>query len=721
MMFNLTRVTLPMLLILALQAMVAYAQEDPETARGVAALAATIEATGPMWLEAVEEEPLAPDLEGFAVELVDRDDIVSAEVQGDVVGATTADGIVMRFTAPPPGVRGSGGIRAGTAAHLIAGAVTGRQHSYGDLVPTGKALVIHGHHSGYKDMRSEFRAVLEEAGYVVDGRRGLPEDFAAMSEAAIIVVDAHGSVEQVNGAERYMIQSDYLDDASPLQGSALGGWYLSLKENELGIYHRVEFDKNSVPKRSYWGVDIYDSWLESNIDSMVPNALVLLLTCHSADSARPWSLFREKGAGAMLGFTGVLDSSFGWKWGLSLLKYVLGTSTDRPSETAPYLRPWALHDAFDRIISKPGFAHGADWSTHTNASYHKYKTAKPVLQKAVAGPDNFSAAPHIDQAWIYRLPGSVDYTLALWGAFGPPDDCTLTIDGRPLQLQSTAVGLATPWNAVLPAGVYGDLVLTDGWGRQSNPVTISEFTAHVSVDYDDDYYAGAIELEYTEPVAAAQLYRAPTDELVFAGAPAWNQDRIRRWLEKHDEPLAQTFSSYDEMSPGWPLVMGIGDVRIHWDFDSVKTHDQTTYVTRDHGERVHRATDMTAFFGPHGRVQVFMPVATEPDNAIRDGLTSVQMQIELRNVRINGQTSPPVNIRCDVDEAQTTYDWRTGVLNALQLQEEHYTLRMDAVHLGPKPYDPDDRAASPVPLYPRYSDAHRCPDFVHLHASLWGR
>lgn len=290
----------PLLVILALCSTAAFTQDnlDPETAEGVAALAATIEATGPMWLEAVEEEPLAPDLEAFTADLVDRDDIATAEALDNVVRATTTDGIIMRFTAPPPGVRGAGGVRTGTATHLIAGAVTGRERSYGDLVPTGKALVIHGHHSGYKDMRSEFRAVLEKAGYAVEGRRGLPEDFAAMSEAAIIVVDAHGSVERVDGADRYMIQSDYLDDVTPAEGSALGGWYLSLKENELGIYHRVEFDKNSVPKRSYWGMDIYDSWLESNIDSMVPNALVILLTCHSADSARPWSLFREKGAGA---------------------------------------------------------------------------------------------------------------------------------------------------------------------------------------------------------------------------------------------------------------------------------------------------------------------------------------------------------------------------------------------------------------------------------------
>lgn len=686
------------LLVLVICAVEVGAQEgDLEVVRGATALAATIEATGPLWFDAVEQaHPARPDLQAFAELLIGREDIADAEALDDTVSATTVDGIAMRFTAPPPGVLGTGGALARTPARFVADVATSHTHAYGDLVPRGKALVIHGYHSGYRDKRKFFRQALEQGGYTVEDRRGTPEDFAAMSEAAIIVVAAHGSVKEMNGTRRFMIQSDYQDDLSALLGEMHGQWYLPLKENEMGVYHRVQYDDDDHPVRSYWGVDIYDVWLEKNLESMVPNALVLWLTCHGADIDSPWSIFKARGAGAMLAFTGTVDTFFAAKWCLRLLQYVLGTSNERPSETAPLHRPWTVHDAFDRIISEDDWQQGYDWTNHANPAYRHYGRAAPVLRKAVAGPDNFSAAPHIDQAWVYRMPGSRDYTLALWGAFGNPQDCTLTIGGRRLQFEFTPSGFGTPWNASLPPNVYGDLVLTDGWGRKSNPVTVSEFKARIAMDYDDPYMAGSIVVDYTEPVVGARLYRVPSNEMVFAGVPAWNQDRVRRWIEQQDQELAQTFASYDDLSPGWPLVWGIGDVQISWDFDSVKTVDNSTYVTRDSGQRTFRATDMATYFGSHARLQVFVPPAADPGEAVCEALVSLAMQVELRNVTINGEAAEgPWRIGPDLTEAQTTYSWRRGLLDAVHVQGEKGAWKIEAVQLTPHPYNPDDRAALP--------------------------
>ncbi|MFW5868138.1 MAG: hypothetical protein ACOCX2_09995, partial [Armatimonadota bacterium] len=584
---------LPILLILVLCTTAGFAQNDPGAVEGAAALADTIDATGELWLEAVREEPLDPDLEAFAARLAERDDIASAEARDSDVRVITADGIRMRFSATPPGILGGGSLPALAPVRSIAEAATGEPRCLGDQVPMGTALVIHGHHGGHQDVRPAFRAVLEEAGYTVDPRPGVLEDFADMSDAAIVVINAHGGVDEIDGVGHFHIQSDYVED---LPAPILQEWYMWLQDWELGIYHSIEWDESQtprVPERSWWGVDIYDTWLENNLEPMVPNALVVLLTCHGADLQTPWTVFKDKGAGAFLGFTETVNEDFSTKWGLNFLKYILGTSTDRPFETAPYHRAWSLRDAFDRIKSKPGFARGYDYDSDPDYQGRGYKQPEPVMRKFWKEPDNFSAAPHIDSAMIGRAENGIDYVVDLWGGFGLAEDCTVMVGDRQVRCESVAGGGGMPLKVTVPPDVTGDLVVIDAWGRRSNPVTISEFATEVKIAHDDMMAAGEITLNYRELVTGSRLYMGLTDELIYAGLPAY---RFEEFLTSDPEPhglsVAEMLAkSVDIREMGYALVSGCGDWDLAWHFDSRKNFGGVVLRAKGEGTVSGQGTD----------------------------------------------------------------------------------------------------------------------------------
>ncbi|MFO8081041.1 MAG: hypothetical protein R6V07_12135 [Armatimonadota bacterium] len=681
---------LPVLLVaLILCTCTAFAQEVPDAEQGAAALAATMEGTGPLWLEAVREDPLDPDLEAFAARLAAREDIASAEARDNEVLAITADGIRFRFSATPPGILSSGSASALAPVRTIADAVTGEPRCLGDQVPKGRALVIHGHHGGHEDVRSAFRAVLKEAGYTVETRRGVLGDFEDMSDAAIVVINAHGGVDPLNGGGHYHIESDYMED---LPAPVLQEWYMWLKYGELGIYHRIEWDDSQtprVPKRSWWGVDIYDTWLENNLESMVPNALVLLLTCHGADLQTPWTVFKDKGAGAFLGFTGTVNEDFSTKWGLNFLKYILGTSTDRPSETAPYHRAWSLRDAFDRIKNKPGFARGYDYASDPDYQGKGYRQSEPVMRKFWTEPDSFSAAPHIDSAMIGRAENGTDYVVDLWGGFGLAEECTVMVGDRQVRCESVAGGGGMPLKVTVPPDLTGDLVVTDAWGRRSNPVTISEFATEVTIDYEDMMSAGEITLNYRELVTGSRLYMGLTDELIYAGLPAYRfEEFLTSDPQPHGLPVAEMLEqSVDIREMGYALVSGCGDWDLTWHFDSRKNFGGLVVRTTGDGAVSGQGTDSGGDDEPSVSFAVMLDpshddvAATTCDARV---LVSTRVPVE---ITIEGgfggvpMPSPAVML----GDTTVTYRQAEGALPAIDHQGTNARWTMPEVHLSPEP------------------------------------
>jgi len=678
--------------VIVLCVLIAHAAWGQDDAQFAASLEQTVSELSKAWLQAVQAEPFDPDLEGFAATLEAREDIVSAGVQDQIVLATTAEDVLVRFDATPPGVAGAG---TSSAPLVLGPALHGAPGQHWGMVPGGKALVIDGHHSGYEDRTEHFRQLLETAGYSVSTGTGFPQEFEQMADAAITVINAHGGTVKLADGAHFYIAAYSMDLPTQLRFADRRRW---LTEHEAAVYVKTEWNRTPqppVPVRTYYGYDLYDTWFERHIPRMKTDAFVLLLTCHGADLDSPWSVFSGKGAGAMLCFTNTADTDFIARWATKMLERTLAIGDRRPSPTAPLHRAQPLHDAFDAIHAEPENRIGQDWTQMPEYANKGWSRSAPVLKKRFAGPDGFSAHPHIDQGWIFRMPGAADYTLSLWGGFGSPEGCSLTIGGQPLQLQWTSAGIGSPWNAILPAGASGDVIFEDRWGRESNPVTVSLLRAQVSIDYEDRYCAGTVEVDYTEPVVGARLYQEIGDEFVFGGYPAWNIDRARVWFAEQEESPLQDWSEYEQMPPGWPLAWGIGNVSLRWDFESEKVVNDSRYVTHDHGQRSFRASDPMAYFGPFARVTVRLPVKGSPQEPECEALVRLEMDIDLKRVTLDGEPAH-LRIRPDVDEAQTTFDWETGVLHGVEVECDNCTWRLDDVELAPTPYDPDARAALPV-------------------------
>ncbi len=678
------------------------AQQDPVTAAEIETLAGTIEATGAQWFEAVEAaHPAQPDLDAFAEALRQRDDIVDAQAQNNRVMVTSAAGIILSYDVSETGALGYGrgqavsepAVRcAGLPTDLSLGAAVPAASDYaGDLVPDGKALIMRSSMPGYDDLTGKMENILDRAGLDTDPCKADLKNFPKIADASVVIINTHGDIRKAGGSDHYSLTANRFESTDAGMGS-LVQWlgfeshFSWLKEHELALAIAVKKHPDTdEPTGFVIGTVVFDTWFANHIDRMVTNSAVLLLTCKGANLSQPWEIFRERGASVFLGFTGRAGNKWASNWAIMLLERVYAQGDERPTPGAPLHRAQSFSDAFEIIKSTP--------------PYGPHPPIEAVLKKRTDRPDGFSAHPHIDQAWIYRMPGSADYTLALWGSFGPLDGATLLLDGQPLELKWAMPGIATPWNAVLPPGASGDLQLIDQWGRRSNRVTISQFQAQMTMNYEDQYCAGTVQLQYTEPVVGARLYREIDGDFVFAGSPAWNIDRVRQWSIEHNESEPQDWSDYGDMPGGWPLVWGIGDVQLRWDFESVKVVDDTPYVTSDHGARSYRATDMTAYFGPSARLQVHVPMAVDPDDDICEALVRLEMHIDLQDVTVAGEPGH-ILIQADPDEAEATYDCRSGVLERFEVQSEKGRWRIDSVQLAPDPYDPDDRASVPGLMCP---------------------
>jgi len=617
------------------------------------------------------------------------------------VVATTADGILVRFSAPYPGMLGVRSCAAPRPRSLdterlamlpvlpIGRAVAAEPRCLGDLVPGAKALLIHAHHSGYADPRPQFRPLLEQAGFTIEQGHGVPADYLKMQDASIIIINAHGGTTDIGGTKHFFIGSDFDED---LNVSDLTEWFLWLKRNEMAIERTIDRDETTKrPKRVVYGVDIFDTWLDNNLDSMVSNSFVLLMTCHGADLDTPWSIFKTKGASAFFGFENTTDNTWSATWVKELLERTLGQSEERPDETAPRLRAQCVEDAFDAIYAKPGYPLGPDWNQWYPGK--GYKRAIPVIRTFWQGACcNFSVSPHIDWAQIGRIEDSDDYEVALWGAFGLAEEAEVLLNEQPLEFTTHTGGGGAVFEVTVPNNMTGDLVVVDKWGRRSNLVTVSRFEATVEIDYDGPMCSGAMKLHHSELVVGARLYRGLSTDLIYAGWPAF---RIREMSDYWEQriPWMVSVPPIEETRP-YPLVCAQGDWELQWRFNSVRDlGGGVQIVVRGDGTGQGRGTDEDdpeAEMEPYASVMVNLNPSFGPwDTRVCDAEVTVFACVPLTIV-VPGMEAP-YGVVATGPAATVRYDQKEGVVPRVEAEGQWCRWRMEQVVLEPDPYDPEKR------------------------------
>ena len=680
-------------LLLVLAASVATAQPDPEDVEVARRLAGTLEETGELWFAAVDAAPLDTDLDAFAASLLARDDITETQVLDDAVLATTVEEITIHFSAPMPGVLGSGGMPGAAPQRLalfpgvqVGRAVAREPRCLGDLVPQGKALLIHAHHSGYADPRPQLVPLLERAGYTCELADGHLTSYLKMASAAIIFINTHGTTLPYRGADHYALASDHTED---LNVTDLAERVRSLRQGELFASREIRRDdQTKKPISVVYGTVIMDTWLERHIPAMVPNCLVLLNTCHSADLDTPWCILRDKGAGACFGYQNTTDNKWSVTWVRELLERTLGLSEERPDQAAPRLRAQCVEDAFDAIYAKPGYEAGPDW--HAYDPKTTYKRAIPVLRTWWEGAGcNFSVSPHIDWALMLREDNSDDYVVSLWGAFGLADEAQVLLDEQPLDFTTHTGGGGAVFEATVPNNTTGDLVVVDRWGRRSNPVTISRFQATVSIDYDGPMCSGTMRLHHSELVVASRLYRGLTDDLIFAGWPAF---RIREASEYWQErlPWAGPLPALEETRP-YALVSGEGDWQLDWHFDSVRALGPgVQIVVHDEGTAHGRGSDEDEPEGdeiePYAMVKVDLAPSFGPwDEPLCQAEVSVLAIVPV-TMEMGGMAHQTAIVAAGPG-ATVDYDQEDGMIPAVDAQGQFCRWQTTQVLLDPDPYD----------------------------------
>ena len=656
----------------------AYCQPEAVDPAAVQALATTLEETGQKWFEVVSDQPDNPDLNGFAGWLRARPDIVDATVGSRLVEATSADGIAIRFTDYEPGVAGTrSSPRRLRAREAVAGryaslpsalplwAVPREMRCYGDLVPQGKALIIDVLGDIVLDVDAEMRKILEYAGFEVVEKAGEVRDFLEMATASIVVVHSHGGTTA--DKKHYVVVAKYFESTDV---SNLTEYYTWLKGGELAVERSVKRHKvTKQPLKVVTGIDIYDTWFEKNLPSMVNNAALFFITCHSADLDTPWCIFKAKGASFFFGFDGVIGAPWDCEWATRLLDRVMGANIHDPWDKNPYRRPQSFEDAYSYILTRPQYQKHPVWGGVPIYHVHQWDDAC------------FSAYPHIDLAQIEPVPDAApDYLVSIQGAFGCEDEYSVYCGGERVPIARTGYRGGTFIDVLVPLDTTGPLVVHDKWGRHSNVIMISRFTANVEFDYDDMECAGKVKLKYDSLVTGTRLYRRFDPEMIYAGMP----EKI-----KHVQ---------------YVMVPVGADWKVEWDFHSTKRIGAATIRARGNGVANGRG-EARDDESPDGSVSVsLLPSYGSIEEPIckANVLAGARVgPIEVTYDTPAGAEAKEIMVTCVSGLPVTCdYDQMNGILPAVSGGMWGISWKMDEVKITPNPYDLDYPAWLPEQCHP---------------------
>jgi len=405
---------------------------------------------------------------------------------------------------------------------------------------------------------------------------------------------------------------------------------------------------------------------------MVNNSAIFFITCHSGDLDTPWRIFKEKGASFFFGFDGVVSAPWDCEWVTRLLDRVMGANIHDPWDKNPYRRAQSFEDAYAYILTRPQYA------------MHPKHGGMPIYQ-IYWDDTTFSAYPHIDLAQIATVPDQApQYEVMLWGGFGREDECSVYCGGAPASFESVAGGKGSVFRVLVPLDRTGPLVVHDKWGRQSNVIMISRFTANVEFDYDGMECAGKVKLKYDSLVTGTRLYRPFDAEVMYAGIP----EKIKELQ--------------------YAMVRPDADWELDWKFDSVKRIGPVTIRARGNAVASGRglAKDDES---PDGCVSVSLSPSygsiEETSCEANVYAAATVGPIEVTYHTPVGSQTKEIMVTCVGGLPVTcNYDQMNGILPAVSGGILWVRWKMDEVKLTPNPYDLD---------YPAW-----LPDFGGSHASL---
>jgi hypothetical protein len=446
---------------------------------------------------------------------------------------------------------------------------------------------------------------------------------------------------------------------------------------------------------------MWDTWFEKNVTSMPDNAAIFFYTCHSQDlDDSPWAIFKRKGASFYFGFMG----GVGDPWGIDVLKRYLdrvtGANIYDPWETDPMRRAQSFETAYSYLMQRPEYQMDPD-----DKAIPKYTLALDDVE--------FSAHPHIDGVMVSPFQDRPEqFNVSIWGAFGSADSSEVRVGAETVDLEHVDWGGGADWDVVVPLDRTGPLVVTDKWGRQSNPVMISNFHSEVQFKVDDGEAAGTVKLIYDTLVSATRLYRLLEHEVSYGGMMDM-------------QAAAQAIG----IRGPWPklreyvLVEGGAKWRLEWDFNSTRRFGAVSIHAKGHGtvEGWGEALDDDK---PDGFVTVSLrpPQAhfKEPTCTARVTAGATVGPIDITYRGPGGAEHKQIMVHCMGLPVQCEYDQINGVIPAvsgglpqLPLAGEN-SWRMSEVKLKPWPHDPDHPASLPDEL----RDAGRLAALDHLFAPL---
>ena len=544
---------------------VAWTQPDPAVQQAAEALRVSVDEAGEQWFEIVAAQPDDPDEQAFADWVLARPDFEDAVVDGDAVEATTASGVVVRFCDEQPGIKGTRGAGLGPAAGMLSTlqAAPGTLSTFGEVAPGGKALIIDPSGTIINDPGRDIQRMLEHANYTVVESAGGLQPFLGMATAGVTIISTHGG--HTAGNKHFFLVGS---ESTSTDVRNLEEYFVWLTTGQLGLARRVKRDPvTKAPTRIVTGLDIYDTWFDRNIPSMLNNAAVFIFTCASMDpQTRMWDILRKKGASFYFGFKGSVEEGWGQDWLTRYLDRLTGANIYDPWQKDPPRRPQSFEDAFTYITR--------------NSNYRKDPSGEAYAGFHIDFPDTYySLAPHIDQAAV--LPVRDDppfYEVLLIGSLGLADESTVYLNGQSVPFTSTIASGGGSYRVVIPIDATGPMVVNDRWGRQSNPVMISRFTTQVEFQYDDLEMAGTVKFTYDSLVIGTRLYRRSRRGLEFGGLPG----PAFPWIYELEGPPPNT-APYN-------FLGAFGDWAIEWKFDSTKRIGRTTITAVGQGQETGRGS-----------------------------------------------------------------------------------------------------------------------------------
>lgn len=209
---------------------------------------------------------------------------------------------------------------------------------------------------GEHDESEELRQLLESSNLAFDVQVLQDSDanieaLKTMTNNGLIVLSTHGSGGKWIGTGE-VFGNENKEKYEPQQ-----------KLGKMAMWKKLKVkDGDIIPSQTVYAVN--DKWFESNLKGEFPNSIIINNSCESTKTDRLWKVFEAKGAGAYLGYNGVVSSEFAAQ---QAKEFVQGIALGKPSGLA-YIQKsdpaysnsyWEILGRDDLIFSNQGLINGS--------------------------------------------------------------------------------------------------------------------------------------------------------------------------------------------------------------------------------------------------------------------------------------------------------------------------------------------------------------------------